>query len=401
MIVVAKHWTFVGFEPRIALRAVLLFVGLGLLQSCAKITSAPAIVQDEAAQITFVEVELTTDRIIEANRSPFTPKSLPAEFYGATPEAHVRALAKPPVEAAEPYLLGLGDIVTINGNSQPLAEAKFGLQLIPGSFQIREEGQIQIPGIGKLNLGGLTLDQANTTLTEFLIQRKIDPVYSVEIESFEARSVLVQGSVRSPGIVPVSLVPLKLDRALATRGGIRGDELASATVTLFRDGARYALRADEIGAMSEVILHDGDSIVVTAGQSAAELSTQYRNRAEFDAVPRDRVYIAGEVSSPRMMNMPFNRDMVLSELILDDGGIPLVSGDLSQVYVIRTFNVADGAVIYHLNAMNLVNLALAATLELRPQDIVYVAERPVTRWARFFSQTKPISVAAIVNTVAK
>lgn len=48
-----------------------------------------------------------------------------------------------------------------------------------------------------------------------------------------------------------------------------------------------------------------------------------------------------------------------------------------------------GLTAYHLDAENAVNLAVATRFEIRPNDVVFVAEQPITSWNRALSQILP------------
>ena len=52
---------------------------------------------------------------------------------------------------------------------------------------------------------------------------------------------------------------------------------------------------------------------------------------------------------------------------------------------------------WHLDGRNVVNLVLATQFMLRPNDIVFVAEQPVTRWARIIQQITPSLITTGVN----
>ncbi|MEO0633796.1 MAG: hypothetical protein AAFY52_06655 [Pseudomonadota bacterium] len=65
---------------------------------------------------------------------------------------------------------------------------------------------------------------------------------------------------------------------------------------------------------------------------------------------------------------------------------------MAQIYVLRSApDPRDfGAVTaWHLDARNAANLTMAARFELRPNDVVFVAEQPVTRWGRVITQITP------------
>jgi polysaccharide export outer membrane protein len=44
---------------------------------------------------------------------------------------------------------------------------------------------------------------------------------------------------------------------------------------------------------------------------------------------------------------------------------------------------------WHLDAENAVNLAAATRFEMHPNDVVFVAQHPVTAWNRVISQVLP------------
>jgi polysaccharide export outer membrane protein len=54
-------------------------------------------------------------------------------------------------------------------------------------------------------------------------------------------------------------------------------------------------------------------------------------------------------------------------------------------------------VAWHLDASNVVNMVLATRFELRPNDVVFVAEQPVTRWNRVVQQMTPSLILSGVN----
>jgi polysaccharide export outer membrane protein len=82
----------------------------------------------------------------------------------------------------------------------------------------------------------------------------------------------------------------------------------------------------------------------------------------------------------------------LADALFDAGGIAAATGDVSQIYVLRVSKVQDlpaEITAWHLDASNAANFVYAASFELRPEDIIFVAEQPVTRWDRTMSQLVP------------
>jgi polysaccharide export outer membrane protein len=120
-------------------------------------------------------------------------------------------------------------------------------------------------------------------------------------------------------------------------------------------------------------------------------------------VGRDYAYVSGEVSNPGRFTLPFGRQATLADAIYSEGGFSTNTANPGQIYLLR--GSADprdfGALTaWHLDARNAANLVFAARMELRPNDIIFVAEQPVTKWNRTISQITPSLFTGLVNAVS-
>ena len=76
------------------------------------------------------------------------------------------------------------------------------------------------------------------------------------------------------------------------------------------------------------------------------------------------------------------------------------TGNPAQIYVLRgSPDPRDfGAVTaWHLDARNAANITLATRMQLRPNDIVFIAEQPVTRWNRVITQITPSLITSVAT----
>ncbi|CAM5456670.1 polysaccharide biosynthesis/export family protein [Frigidibacter albus] len=132
----------------------------------------------------------------------------------------------------------------------------------------------------------------------------------------------------------------------------------------------------------------------------AEARTNFGTRLDLDSVDRDYVYLTGEVTKQGRYPLPFDRKAVLADAIYGQGGgMPNEKANARNIYVLR--GSADprefGAVTaWQLDARNAANLLLATRFELRPNDVVFISEQPVTRWSRVINQITP----SIINLTA-
>ena len=358
-------------------------------------------------------------------------------------------LRPPPPVRRQPYTIGVGDVVVLStpGNKTTIAELS-GLLAAQNSRQgytVQDDEAINIPDVGRVRIAGLTIDEAEAKLFQRLVESQIDPTFSLEIAEFNSRRVSVGGAVGKPGVVSVTLTPLYLDEALAQSGSVSVKDIDFASVRIYRGQTLYQIPLASLYASADLQrteLIAGDSVFVDTEyeldraeryfsqqlaltntrmnareRALEELETEIRLRRanlnearsnfdaqiDLDAVDRDYVYVAGEVSQQSRFVLPYGRQASLADAIYSgSNGLARSTGDVSQIYVLR--NSTDprefGAVTaWHLDARNAANLALAANFQLRPNDVIFVAENPVTRWGRTVSQITPSLLLAPLNYI--
>jgi len=119
----------------------------------------------------------------------------------------------------------------------------------------------------------------------------------------------------------------------------------------------------------------------------------FSERIRHGAFQQDHVTIAGETTRQTVVPLPLNGKLTLNRVIYGEGGgINIITGDPSEIYVIRT--PKDGPIeglvtAYHLDASNPVGLAVSSIFEMRPNDVVYVNPQPITNWNRVLTQLLP------------
>ena len=358
-------------------------------------------------------------------------------------------LRPPPAVNPGPYTIGVGDVVLLATPTTQSSVAELsGLLAAQNSregYTVQDDGSINIPDVGRVRIAGLTIDEAEADLFQRLVGANIDPTFSLEIAEFNSRRVSVGGAVGNPTVLPVTLTPLFLDEALAAAGSVSVADLDMTSVRIYRDGTLYQIPLSDLyqdARLQRTRLIEGDSVFVDTefqldraesyfaqqiqltqarldGRSQAldELSTEiglrrsnlneardnYETRLDFDAVDQDYVYLAGELERQGRYILPFERKASLADaLYSESAGLARSTGDVSQVYVLRASSDPRefGAVTaWHLDTRNASNLSLATKFELRPDDVVFVAENPVTRWGRTVNQIVPSLILTPVNAV--
>lgn len=351
----------------------------------------------------------------------------------------------PPVQEG-PYTIGVGDVVLLAtpqaGNTVEELSGLLAAQNSRQGYTVQDDGAIAVPDVGRVPVAGLTLEEAEAIVFRRLVEAQIDPTFSLEIAEFNSKRVSIGGAVNTPTVAPISLTPLRLDQALVAAGGITVADQDYATIRIYRDGTIYQIPLAEFYSqpdLQKVRLADGDSVFVDTeydlakaesyfseqiqlanfrasvrasaiNELQAEVSLRradmseardnFATRLELDSVERDYVYLTGEIKAQSRYPLPFDRKAMLADALYGDaGGIPNLTGSARNIYVLRSS--ADprefGAVTaWQLDLRNAANMVLATRFELRPNDVVFVAEQPVTKWNRVVNQITP----SIINLTA-
>jgi polysaccharide export outer membrane protein len=446
----------------------MVIVLLGLV-ACDAIYRTPDVIAGAGQGTNVRVIPVTAETVVQANRSVFTPASLPAIFShtagsggavrgsGALPDGPFQpeiaprslTLRLPPVAPVQPYKIGVGDVVLLStptptGSTVAELSGLLAAQNSRQGYTVQDDGTINIPNVGRINIAGRSIEDAEARLFQELVRNQIDPTFSLEISEFNSQRVSIGGAVSNPTVVPVTLVPLYLDEALARAGGIAVSDIDFASVRLYRDGTLFQIPLAQLYTNTQLTrtrLQAGDVLFVdsefeldraqqyfeqqltianvrqTNRQAALqelqlevglrrsdlqEARQNFQTRIDLGADSRQYVYLAGEVGQQARFPLPYDRRAVLSDALFENGGIASLTGDVSQIYVLRgsTHPREFGAVTaWNLDLRNAANFTLASQFELRPDDTIFIAQQPVTRWDRAWSQIIPqlITIGAQVN----
>lgn len=348
--------------------------------------------------------------------------------------------------APSPYRIGVGDLLLLaTRGSASTIEQLSGLlaaQSQRQGYTVRDDGSIAIPEIGPVQLVGLTLQEAEDRLFQVLVNNQIDPTFSLEVAEFNSQRVAVGGAVKSARLVPITPSNLTLGEALIASGGlvIRDEEFAS--IRIYRNGTLYQIPVETYRAQPQLkdkLLVNGDAVFVdttydldrafefykakidvislrSSARSAAlgalntEISIRraalverrglFESRLELGAEKRDYVFLSGEVNKQARFALPYGQTATLADVLYNEGGFDNTTGDPSEIYVLRGSSDPSKVgeiVAYHLNAGNAANMILATRFEMRPNDVVFVEEQPITKWGRALQQALP----TFLNTASR
>jgi polysaccharide biosynthesis/export protein len=236
-----------------------------------------------------------------------------------------------------------------------------------GPVEVPENGLVQFPYVGELNVIDLSLSDISSAFSE-----KIKPVSSTaQVMVVRTNRFLlaanVLGQVRNPGPVPLQRSGINSHDILAASGG-PADAEHLYQYTLRRGGRDY--RFDYQGFRQNPFpVEAGDLLTVTTDSS---------NRFQVMGAINRPVSVAFPVPNPTLADA-LGAATGLNEQRSDASGVFIFrKGNPDTVY---TFNLKDPAI-----------MPLVQRFPIQGEDIVYVTEAPLVRWNRMISQILPTSV---------
>jgi polysaccharide export outer membrane protein len=300
-------------------RAALLGVGLEFRREVDALDEEPTPLPERLAN-------LGDRRTVELNQ-PSTEDATPV------PEVQLE-LAPVPVSPPETdrgssasvpeYRIGPGDVLALD---------VFGHEELSRKVRVETSGSVRLPLIGKLDLAGLTLDEAEYALTERLFENQIlnNPQLSLSVDEYHSQSVSVQGAVEKPGSYQLLGRRTLLD-ILGEAGGLTGSSgRAGERIFIFRlgsdggEGEKLEIDIDRLmtqGDMSlNVAIEPGDIVLVPHEQSA-------------------RVFVSGAVEKPGPVTFATSEPITILQALSFAGGTTL-RARLGKVTVLR--KLPDGS----------------------------------------------------------
>ncbi|MDO8327921.1 MAG: polysaccharide biosynthesis/export family protein [Cypionkella sp.] len=236
-------------------------------------------------------------------------------------------------------------------------------------LQVSSDGMIFVPYIDRINVSGLTTDQARDA-----IQTKLEPIVpaaqvQVAVTPGNGNIVDLVSGVQTPGRFPL------VDRnftilSLISQGGGIAPGLRNPIVRLQREGQSYTIPAEQLLANPALntVLRGGDRVVVQSDV---------------------RYFVAlGATGKEEMAYFPKEEVSALDALSLI-GGLSDARADLKGVLVLREYSAAalrsDGSgpdkrqMVFSFDLTTVDGLFAARSFQIHPKDVVLATESPVTK----------------------
>ncbi|MDA9998559.1 polysaccharide biosynthesis/export family protein [Planktomarina temperata] len=241
---------------------------------------------------------------------------------------------------------------------------------------VGSRGNILIPGVGSLKAKNRSLADVQAEITRILVGKGLNPSFQLEVTGFESRKFFLVTENNGTKAVPLTdtVVDLK-DAVLSDIVTVSQGSATFKVVELIRNGVSYQMSWQKMlsGGASTVLIQDGDTIKLK----------------DFD-YKLGQVFALGGAGNAELVPIdPSKRETLADILFSPKGALNNLLAKRSEVYLLRGRNPS---VAYHLDAQNVSRILVAAQTELRPNDIVYVADRPIISFSRTLAELNPLRI---------
>ena len=240
---------------------------------------------------------------------------------------------------------------------------------------IGSKGNILLGDVGRISAVNRTLDDIYKEISNILIGKGIKPNFQLELTEFVSKKAyFIQKNFKSI-VVPLTSSAITLRELILENKSSTPSFLGLSIVTLKRNGNEYRITEDQI-------LDPKTQDIWILNEDQIEL--------ENLAYKLGQVFALSGAGNAQVVTIdPSKRETLADILFAKDGAFNNLLVKRSEVYLLRGENPS---IAYHLDAQNVSRILVAAKTELRPNDIVYMADRPIISFSRTLAEILPLRI---------
>lgn len=246
--------------------------------------------------------------------------------------------------------------------------------IMTSSSKVDHEGSVIFESVGKVKAAGRSLSELQTEIKN-LMQQVPDSqnAFQIQIKEFSSQTALVSIQGETGVSIPITENPIALDEVL-TQNGLSIDGNNIKRISLQRNGESYTFTLDDLLKLAtpKIYLQSKDRVTTE--------TLEYKD---------NKVFILGGLLPQIFKINPANRETLADVLFAGGGPLSASSAKRSEVYLLRGH---APVVAYHLDAQSPTRLIVADEMELRPNDILYVAEQPIISFNRTLATIIPLRI---------
>ncbi len=265
------------------------------------------------------------------------------------------------------------DIIIQDGDHIEINEVKentTSMEVVVGS-----RGNILIEGLGSFKAKNRSLAELQVDITRAISKLGQVPNFQLEITDYKSQEFFLITENYGSKAIALNKSQLNLKDAVLSNLSSNHNNKNLTIVELIRNGREYRMTLQEVLNQrgSETIIQNNDTIRVK----------------DFEYKPGQVFALSGAGNAQMVSIDPSKRETLADILFTEQGAFNNLLAKRSEVYLLRGQNPSNA---YHLDAQNVSRILVAAKTELRPNDIVYVADRPIISFSRTLLEILPLRI---------
>ncbi len=240
---------------------------------------------------------------------------------------------------------------------------------------VGSKGNILIPDVGSIYAFNRTVDDIYNEISSILIAKGIKPSFQVELTEFVSKKAYLIQKNNGSIVIPLTSSKITLRELILANKSSVASTLGLSIITLKRNKQVFRMTGDQLldPSTPDIWVVDEDQIEVE--------SLAYKPGKVFA--------LSGAGNASIVPISPSTRETLADILFARDGALNNLLAKRSEVYLLRG---PSPSTAYHLDAQNVSSILVAAKTELRPNDIIYVADRPIVSFSRTLAELLPLRI---------
>ena len=258
--------------------------------------------------------------------------------------------------------------------SIPPKDSRYDKKVID-AVRVGSQGNILLPGVGSIKAINRTLTDLHEEVYKKLRKKGLVPKFQLELTKFESNKAYLISEGSNNKVIKITDSGIHIKELILGNGFSVNSDTSLSVVTLTRRGQVFRMTTEEIFAPNapNLWIKNQDQIEVT--------NLDYK---------LGQVFALGGAGNAKIVTIdPSKRETLADILFVTGGALSNVLAKRSEVYLLRG---RSPSIAYHLDAQNVSRILVAAQTELRPNDIVYVADRPIISFSRTLAELNPLRI---------
>jgi protein involved in polysaccharide export with SLBB domain len=241
--------------------------------------------------------------------------------------------------------------------------------------RVGAKGDILLPEVGSIDVFGKSLKDVHEIVRQKFITKGIVPNFQLEITDFKSKKVYLIANDTKKSVIPLTNSKVSLKELIFENITNLKKPNNLMVINLKRNKKIFRLTLDMLLDVKtpSIWIQDNDQIEIK--------NLTYK---------KGQVFVLSGAGRAQIIPIdPSIRETLANILFIKGGPLENLFAKRSEIYLLRG---RDPVTAYHLDAQNVSRILVASKTELRPNDIIYAADRPIISFSRLLDEITPLRI---------